>query len=50
MREAETQAEEEAGSTQERDMGLNPEIPGSGLGLKASTKPLSHPGVLKKEI
>ena len=35
-REAETQAEGEAGSMQEPDMGLNPRSPGSGPGLKAA--------------
>ena len=47
-REAETQAEEaerEAGSTQEPDVGLNPETPGSRPGLKGDAQPLSHPGV-----
>ena len=28
----------------EPDMGLDPEIPGSGPGLKAGAKPLSPPG------
>ena len=43
-REAETQAEEEAGSMQEPNMGLDPGSPGSRPGLKADTKPLSHLG------
>ena len=45
QREAETQAEEEAGSTQEPDMGLNPGTPGSCPGPKAGAQPLSHPGI-----
>ena len=44
-REAETQAEGEAGSMREPDMGLDPRIPGSHPGRKAGAKPLSHPGV-----
>ena len=44
-REAETQAEGEAGSMQKPDVGLNPETPGSHPGLKAGAKPLSHPGI-----
>ena len=43
--EAETQAEGEAGPCREPDMGLDPRIPGSHPGLKAGTKPLSHPGI-----
>ena len=39
QREAETQAEGEAGSLGEPDAGLNPGTPGS-------RQPLSHPGVL----
>ena len=42
-REAETQAEGEAGSMQKPDMGLNPGSLGSGPGLKAALNPLSHP-------
>ena len=44
-REAETQAEGDAGSMQEADVGLNPGTPGSHPGPKASAKPLSHPGI-----
>ena len=44
-REAETQAEGEAGSTQKPDMGLDPGTPGSCSGSKAGTKVLSHPGL-----
>ena len=29
----------------EPDVGLDPRSPGSHLGLKAGTKPLSHPGI-----
>ena len=43
QREAETQAEGEAGSMREPDMGLDLGSPGSGLGPKAGAKPLSHP-------
>ena len=39
---AETQAAGEAGSM--HDVGLDPGTPGSGPGLKAGAKPLSHPG------
>ena len=46
-REAETQAEGEAGSMQELDVGLDPRTPGSLPGPKADTQPLSHPGVPK---
>ena len=42
---AETQAEGEAGSMSEPDMGLHPRSPGSGPGPKAGAKPLSHPGI-----
>ena len=45
-REAETQAEGEAGSMhQEPDMGFDPRPPGSRLGPKAGAKPLRHPGI-----
>ena len=45
-REAETQAEGEAGSMhREPDMGFNPRSPGSHPGPKAGTKPLRHPGI-----
>ena len=43
--EAETQAEGEAGSMQEPDVGLDPGSPGSHPGLKAGAKLLSHPGI-----
>ena len=43
--EAETQAEGEAGSMQEPDVGLNPGSLGSCPGPKAGAKPLSHPGI-----
>ena len=44
-REAETQAEGEAGSMLEPDAGLNPGTPGSHPGPKAGKKPLSHPRI-----
>ena len=45
-REAETQAEGEAGSMRrEPDMGFNPGSPGSRPGPKAGAKPLRHPGI-----
>ena len=45
-REAETQAEGEAGSMhREPDVGFDPGSPGSRPGPKASAKPLNHPGV-----
>ena len=44
-REAETQAEGEAGSMREPDAGLNPGTPGSHPGLKAGTKLLSNPRI-----
>ena len=45
-REAETQAEGEAGSMhQEPDVGLDPRSPGSRPGPKAGTKPLRHQGI-----
>ena len=43
-REAEAQAEGEAGSMQEPNVGLDPGSPGSHPGMKAGAKPLSHPG------
>ena len=55
-REAETQAEGEAGSMhREPDVGFNPGSPGSRSGPKAGAKPLRHPGIpggylKKKEI
>ena len=45
-REAETQAEGEAGSIhREPDVGLDPRSPGSHPGPKAGAKPLRHPGI-----
>ena len=45
-REAETQAEGEAGSMhQEPDVGFDPGSPGSCPGPKAGAKPLCHPGI-----
>ena len=45
-REAETQAEGEAGSMHwEPDVGLDPGSPGSRPGPKAGAKPLRHPGI-----
>ena len=44
-KEAETQAEGEAGSMQEAHVGLNPRTPGSRPGRKGGAQPLSHPGV-----
>ena len=45
-REAETQAEGEAGSMhREPDVGFDPESPGSRPGPKAGAKPLRHPGI-----
>ena len=45
-REAETQAEGEAGSIhRESDVGFDPGSPGSHPGPKAGTKPLRHPGI-----
>ena len=45
-REAETQAEGEAGSMHwEPNVGLDPGTPGSCPGPKADAKPLSHPGI-----
>ena len=47
-REAETQAEGEAGSMhREPDVGFDPGSPGSRPGPKASAKPLRHPGIPK---
>ena len=43
-REAETQAEGEAGSSWEPDVGLDPGTPGSRPEPKADAQPLSHPG------
>ena len=45
-REAETQAEGEAGSMhREPDVGFDPGSPGSCPGPKAGVKPLRHPGI-----
>ena len=45
-REAETQAEGEAGSMhREPDMGFDPRSPGSHPRPKAGAKPLRHPGI-----
>ena len=44
-REAETQAEGEAGSCGEPNVGLNPRTPGSRPEPKANSQPLSHPGI-----
>ena len=55
-REAETQAEGEAGSMHlEPDVGFDPGSPGSRPGPKAGAKPLRHPGIpegtfLKKNL
>ena len=43
--EAETQAEGEAGSSQEPNVGLHPWILGSHPELKADAQTLGHPGV-----
>ena len=46
QREAETQAEGEAGSMhREPDVGFDPGSPGSRPGPKAGAKPLRHPGI-----
>ena len=45
-REAETQAEGEAGSMhREPDVGFDPGSPGSRPGAKAGAEPLRHPGI-----
>ena len=45
-REAETQAEGEAGSMhREPDVGFDPRYPGPRPGPKAGAKPLRHPGI-----
>ena len=50
-REAETQAEGEAGSMYwEPNVGLDPGSPGSHPGPKAGAKPLGHPGIPKPEF
>ena len=45
QREAETQAEVEAGSPWESNMGFDSRTLGSRPELKADAQPLSHPGV-----
>ena len=45
-REAEAQAEGEAGSLRGPDAGLDPRTPGSFPDPKADAQPLSHPGAL----
>ena len=45
QREAETQAEGEAGSMQGPHAGLDPRTSGSCPGLKAGTNLLRHPGI-----
>ena len=50
-REAETQAEGEAGSMRrEPDVGFDPRSPGSSPGPKAGAKPLRHPGIPKHSL
>ena len=50
-REAETQAEGEAGSMHwEPDVGFDPGSPGSRPGPKAGAKPLRHPGIPSMDI
>ena len=50
-REAETQAEGEAGSMhREPDVGFDPGSPGSCPGPKAGAKPLRHPGIPESGI
>ena len=50
-REAETQAEGEAGSMhREPDVGFDPGSPGSRPGPKAGAKPLRHPGIPNKDL
>ena len=50
-REAETQAEGEAGSMhREPDVGFDPGSPGSRPGPKAGAKPLRHPGIPIKNL
>ena len=44
-REAETQAEREAGSLREHNAGLDPRTPGSCPELEAGAQPRSHPGI-----
>ena len=50
-REAETQAEGEAGSMhREPDVGFEPGSPGSRPGPKAGAKPLCHPGIPTQKL
>ena len=49
-REAETQAEGEAGPMQGTDAGLDPRTPGIRPEPKADAQPLSHPGAPKTEV
>ena len=50
-REAETQAEGEAGSMlREPDVGFDPGYPGPRPGPKAGAKPLHHPGIPIKVV
>ena len=49
-REAETQAEKEAGSPQGSRCGTRSQISGSGPEPKADAQPLSHPGVPPMKI
>ena len=50
LREAETQAEGEAGSPQGAQCGTRSQIPGSQPELKAGAQPQSHPGVPLRDI
>ena len=51
VREAETQAEGEAGSMhREPDVGFDPGSPVSRPGPKAGAKPLRHPGIPAAEL
>ena len=47
---AETQAEGEAGSSRELDVGLDPGTLGSRPGSKAGAQPLRHPGIPQSEV
>ena len=49
-RKTETQAEGEAGSHREPDVGLDPRTPGSQPELKADAQPLSHPHIQINKI
>ena len=50
QREAETQAESEAGSRQEAQVGFHPGTVGSYSMPKADAQPLSHPGVPRENL